>query len=180
MSPSFYIVHGCSPQKKNSKKSFFFLCKFCVYQQAKYFIDEKLVLKKEKSVVFYTKHIFTEGHTSSQRSKSLNGLIKGFGLLKKEMVQWNIYQLTTWLYRYVERIYTEMIFEIKTILNDATKTSNIWSRWVDDVWEENCPHVVDLNYIKDLYDMNNHSFIVWGANNKSNTLRVYYFDDKSP
>ena len=32
---------------------------FCVYQQAKDFIDEKLVLKKEKSVTFYTKHIFT-------------------------------------------------------------------------------------------------------------------------
>ena len=36
-----------------------FYTKFCVYQQAKVFIDENLVLKKEKSVAFYTKHIFT-------------------------------------------------------------------------------------------------------------------------
>ena len=45
-----------------------FYTKFCVYQQAKDFIDEKLVVKKEKSVSFYTKHIFTAEHTTSQRS----------------------------------------------------------------------------------------------------------------
>ena len=28
--------------------------------------------------------------------------------------------------------------------------------------------------------MNDHTFIVWDANNKSNTWRVYYFDDKPP
>ena len=72
-----------------------FYTKLCVYQQAKDFIDEK--------VTFYTKHIFTAGHTSNQRSESLNGLIKGFGSLKKEMVQWNIYQLRTWLDRCVEK-----------------------------------------------------------------------------
>ena len=51
----------------------------------------------------------------------MNGLIKGFGSLKKEMVQWNIYQLMTWLDRCVERIYTEMFLEIKIILNDDIK-----------------------------------------------------------
>ena len=69
MFPSFYIVHGCLTQKKIFKNFFsIFYTKFCIYQQAKDFIDEKLVLKKEKSVAFYTKHIFTAGHTSSQRS----------------------------------------------------------------------------------------------------------------
>ena len=86
----------------------------------------------------------------------------------------------TWLDRCVEIIYTEMFLEIKTILNDATKTGNFWSKWVDDVWEENCSHAVNLNSVKDLYDMNDHTFIVWDANNKSNTWRVYYFDDKPP
>ena len=37
------------------------------------------------------------------------------------MIQWNIYQLMTWLDQCVERIYTEMFLEIKTILNDAIK-----------------------------------------------------------
>ena len=55
-----------------------FYTKLCVYQQVKDFIDEKLNLKKEKSVDFYTKHIFTAGYTSNQRSESLNDLIKGF------------------------------------------------------------------------------------------------------
>ena len=80
-----------------------------------------------------------------------------------------IYQLITWLDRCVERIYTEMFLSIKTILNDAMKTGNFWSKWVDDIWEENCSHAVNLNSVKDLYDMNDHTFIVWDANNKSNT-----------
>ena len=38
-----------------------FYTKFCLYHQAKDFIDEKLVKKKEKSVAFYIKHIFKPG-----------------------------------------------------------------------------------------------------------------------
>ena len=101
------IVHGSSPKKEEFQTKFtIFYTQFCVCQQAKDFIDEELVLKKEKSVTFYTKYIFTAGHASSQRLESLNSLIKGFGSLKKDMVQWNIYQLMTWLDRCVERIYT--------------------------------------------------------------------------
>ena len=59
-----------------------FYTNFCVYQQAKDFIDEKLVLKKEESVAFHTKYISTAGYTSSQRSESLNSLINVLGLLK--------------------------------------------------------------------------------------------------
>ena len=86
----------------------------------------------------------------------------------------------TWLDRCVERIYTEKFLSIKTTLNDAIKTGNFWSKRVDDIWEENCTHAVNLNSLKDLTDMNDHTFIVWDANNNSNTWRVYYFDDKLP
>ena len=48
----------------------------------------------------------------------------------------------TWVDRCVERIYTEIFLETKTILNDATKTGKLWSKWVDDVWEVNCAHAV--------------------------------------
>ena len=66
-----------------------------------------------KLVAFYTKHIFKAGQTNSQRSEFLNSLIEGFGSLKRDMVQWNIYQLMTWLDRCVERIYIEMFLEVK-------------------------------------------------------------------
>ena len=65
-------------------------------------------------------------------------------------------------------------------MNDATKTGNFSSKWVNDAWEEKCSHAVNLNYVKGLYDINNHTFVVWDANNKSNTWRVYYSDDKPP
>ena len=106
--------------------------------------------------------------------------MKDFGLLKKDMVQWNVYQLMTWLDRCVERIQIYIFLETKTILNDATKTGKFWSKWVDDVREKNYFHAVNLNSIKDLYDMNDHIFIVWDASNTSNTWRVISFDDKLP
>ena len=60
-----------------------FYTKFYIYQQAKDFIDEKLVLKKEKSAAFYTKHIFTAGHTSSQRSEFFEWFDKRFWIVEE-------------------------------------------------------------------------------------------------
>ena len=81
-------------------------------------------MNKEKSVTFYTKHIFIADHTSSQRSESLNNCLKGFESLKKEMMHWNIFQLMTWLDKCVERIYTEIFLKVKNVLNDALKIVN--------------------------------------------------------
>ena len=60
------------------------------------------------------------------------------------------------------------------------KNGNFWSKWVDGVWDENCSHTVNLNSVKYLFDINEHTFIVWDANNKSDTWKVYYFDDTPP
>ena len=59
-----------------------FYTNFYIYQQAKDFIGEQLVLNKNKLVALYTKLIFTAGNTGSQRSEALNSLIKDFGSLK--------------------------------------------------------------------------------------------------
>ena len=85
---SFFLYRSWmfTTEEEFQEKLSIFYTNFCVYQQTKDFIDEKLFLKKEKSLVFFTKHIFIAGHTSSQRSESLNSLIKSFGSLKKEMI----------------------------------------------------------------------------------------------
>ena len=77
---------------------------------------------RKKTVAFFTKHIFTTGHTSSQRSDSFNSLFKGFGTMKREMTTWNIYKLMTWLDKRVERIYTQMCIEIRNVINKAIST----------------------------------------------------------
>ena len=51
------------------------------------------------------------------------------------------------------------------------KTGKFWFKWVGDVWEEYCSHTVNLN---------EHTFIIWDARNKSHTWKVYYFDDTPP
>ena len=43
--------------------------------------------------------------------------------------------------------------------------------------DDNCSHVVNLSSVLDLYDINENTFIVWNGNNKSDTWKVYYFDD---
>ena len=60
------------------------------------------------------------------------------------------------------------------------KTGKFWSKQVDNVWEENRFHIVNLNSVKDVFVINEHTFIVWDANNKSDACKVYYFDDKPP
>ena len=51
---------------------------------------------------------------------------------------------------------------------------------MDNIWDENCSHTVNLNSVKDLFVINEHTFILWDANNKSHTWKVYYFDDELP
>ena len=58
------------------------------------------------------------------------------------------------------------------------KNGKFCSKWVDNVRDENCSHAVNLNYVKDFFDINEHTFIVWDANNKLDTSKVYYLDDK--
>ena len=75
----------------------------------------------------------------------------------------------TWLDRCVERIYTTIFLEIRNDLNNTEKTGKFWSKWVENVWDDNCSHDVNVNSVKDLYDINEHPFIVWDANNKFDT-----------
>ena len=89
-----------------------FYNKFQHYPVVKKFIDEKLIMNKEKTVAFFTKHIFTAGNTNSQRYESLNSFSKGFGNMKREMTTWNIFELMTWLDKCFERIYTHIFIKI--------------------------------------------------------------------
>ena len=72
----------------------------------------------------------------------------------------------TWLDRCVERIYTTIFLEIRNDLNNTEKTGKFWSKWVENVWDDNCSHDVNVNSVKDLYDIIEHPFIVWDAINK--------------
>ena len=62
-----YRLWVFTTEEESQTKFTIFYTNCCVYQEAKDFVDEMLVLKKEKSVVFYTKHIFTAEQTSSHR-----------------------------------------------------------------------------------------------------------------
>ena len=80
MSPSFVQILGFVSVDAFIVKFTIFYNKFQHYPEAKRFIDENLILNKEKTVDFFTKHIFTAGHINSQRSESLNSFFKGLEL----------------------------------------------------------------------------------------------------
>ena len=104
-----------------------------------------MVINRENQLHF-TRNIYSQ--PVIQAVKDQNRWImffKGFGLLKKEMIYWNVFQLIILLNRCVELIYTEIFLEIKIVLNDADKNSKFWSKWVDNDWDENCSHAVNLN-----------------------------------
>ena len=88
--------------------------------------------------------------------------------------------MITWLERRVERICTEISLEINFFLKDAENNGKFWSKWVDNVWDENCSHAVNLNSVKGLIDINEYDFIVRDASNKCDTWKVYYFGDRPP
>ena len=50
----------------------------------------------------------------------------------------------------------------------------------DNVWDKNCSHTVYLDSVKDVFGINEHTFILWDTNNKSDTSKVYYCDDNPP
>ena len=60
-----------------------FYNKFRHCPATKKFIDEKIILNKEKTVAFLTKQMFTADRTRSQRSESLNSFLKVFGIMKR-------------------------------------------------------------------------------------------------
>ena len=72
------------------------------------------------------------------------------------------------------------VFRDKRYSQWCWKIVKFWSKWVDNAWDEICSHAVNLNSVKYLFDINEHIFIVWDANNKSDIWKVYYFDDKTP
>ena len=150
------------------------------YPATKKFIDEKLIFNKEKTVAFFTKHIFTAGHNSSQRSESLNIFFKGFGTMKREMTTWNIFELMTWLDKCVERIFTQMFIEIRSVINKAISTVRYCSKWVDKMWDENCDHAINLNFSVELTDVNQNTFIIWDGYFNNETRKVTYHDNRPP
>ena len=61
-----------------------------------------------KTIKFYTEHIFTTGHASSQRSEWLNICFKSFGSMQQEISRWNIFHEMLWFDKYVHHIITQM------------------------------------------------------------------------
>ena len=74
--------------------------------------------------------------------------------MKREITTWNIYELTTQLNKYADRIHTEIFIEIRNIINDAESSGRYWSKWVDKVWDASCEHTINLNFSFELTDVN--------------------------
>ena len=85
-------------------------------------------MNKEKHVAFYTKHIYTTGHTNSQRLEYLNNFFKGFGSLK-EGNKLLVYILIDNMVREMCRAYLHgNSFRDKNVLNDIVNFGP--NRWI--------------------------------------------------
>ena len=86
----------------------------------------------------------------------------------------------SWLDKCVERIFTQMFIEIRSVINKAISTGRYWSKWIDKVWDENCCHAINLNFCVELTDINQNTFIIWDGHFKNETWKVTYHDDRPP
>ena len=68
---SSYLSWVFNTEEEFQEKFSIFYTKLCVYQQAKDFINEKLVLKKEKSVTFFKRKIFSQRDTQVVKDQNL-------------------------------------------------------------------------------------------------------------
>ena len=61
-----------------------------------------------------------------------------------------IYKLLSWLDKYVNQIYKEMIIEIRNIINNNQSSGRSWSKQIDKVLDENCEYAINLNHCIEL------------------------------
>ena len=50
--------------------------------------------------------------------------------MKREMTTWNIFELMTWLDKCVERTFTQICIEMRSVINKSLSTGRYWSKWV--------------------------------------------------
>ena len=65
--------------------------------------------------------------------------------MKREITTFNIFELTVWLDKCVNRLNTKKINEIHNLINDSQSSSRYLYFWVDEIWDDNCEHVINLN-----------------------------------
>ena len=100
--------------------------------------------------------------------------------MKREMTTWNIYELMTWLDKCDDRTHTQIVIEIRNVINDAVSSGRFWFKWVDKVWDENCEHAINLNFSFELIDGNQDIFIIRDFHSNNETRKVMYHDDRPP
>ena len=65
---------------------------YSIYSSASKFIA-KLEENKRTVIAYYTQNVFTAGAFTTQRSESLNAMLKLWGELKKSMTSWNLVEI---------------------------------------------------------------------------------------
>ena len=88
------------------------------------------------------------------------------------MTAWNIYQLMTWLDKCVDRTQTQMLIEIRNIINDAVSSGRYQYNWLDKVWYENCEYTINLKFSFELTYFNQNTFIIWDGNLNNKLWKV--------
>jgi hypothetical protein len=92
----------------------------------------KMYSERQKICLFYTKNVFTCGHSSTVRSESKNSLLKGGGTLKKELSE-------TDLVGSFERImacFDRQEQESLALLCKLIEQGKHWSDFVDKEWQK--------------------------------------------
>jgi hypothetical protein len=111
----------------------------------------KMYSERQKICFFYTKNVFTSGHSSTQRSESKNSTLKGGGTLKSELKETDLVGSFERIMACFERQEQESMEELWNLIEKGKQ----WSDFVDKEWKKRLELSTDYQHLS-ILDQDDH------------------------
>ena len=131
----------------------------------------------KKVVSYYTQKCFTAGAFTSQRSESVNAILKLWGELKKLIKSWNLFQLLNWFDLKCQKgIYEKALVQLKHIIEKGRFCSN----WVKERWDLSISQSVSFCIEIDSSDTKYNTFTSWHSGNPTKKWKTIFSIESYP
>jgi hypothetical protein len=107
---------------------------------------ERIYENRREVCHFYTKNVFTCGHSSTVRGEGTNSRIKGRGILKDELSKCSLVESIERVQNIAYRQDVDSMKEMEALVTKGRK----WSNFVDDIWREHQKHSYQLTVCQEI------------------------------
>ena len=120
---------------------------------------------------------YTQNYLTSQRSESVNAMLKLWGEMKKLIKSWNLFQLLNWFDLKCQKdIYEKALVELKHIIEKGRFCSN----WVKERWDLSISQSVSFCIEIDSSDTKCNTFTSWHSGNPTKKWKTIFSIESYP